>query len=97
MNNLQEEIAQARKDIKQLYKDLVKATEENENLYIIPKALYNQILSKIAYLDEKATYRGKALKQHLADKVELRKRIRILEEEIVDLLDIIKNIEEKEY
>ena len=82
---MEKEFAEARKEIRELYSQLLEMANLNQSLCIIPKEMYDDFIRKVANFEERSIYRGKAVKRHLKEKEELRRKVKELEKKIEKL------------
>ncbi len=75
----EENFDKSKEEIKSLYKDLESVAEMNPELYVISKALYNQIIRKVGHMDDRIRKQTASLKMHLSEKQKLRRKIKELE------------------
>jgi len=73
---MEDEFKQSGEDIRKVYNDLKKIVEMNQDIWIMPVALYNRIVQKIEYLDSKLKDQTESLKRHLKEKQELRRELK---------------------
>lgn len=72
---MEENFDESWKAIDSIYEDVKKIVDTNESLYIMPKGVYNAILSKMSHLEDKLKRQTTILKRHLKEKEELKKKL----------------------
>ena len=63
---MEEEFKESENLVKELYRDLRKAADMNEDLYVMPTALYNQIMKKLGHMEDRIKLQTNSLKNHLS-------------------------------
>lgn len=78
--NKMEEFKKSRDEIKDLYNDMLLIADENPDLYIMPKSLYNRIMKKLNHMEDRIKLQTNSLKRHLIEKQELKRQLKIFKE-----------------
>ena len=73
---MEEELKKSREEIRDLYNDMLLVADDNPDLYIMPKGLYERIMKKLGHMEDRIKSQTNSLKVHLKDKQELKRKLK---------------------
>ena len=77
---MEDELKKSIELIKDLYNDMLSIADDNPDLYIMPKGLYERIMKKLGHMEDRIKSQTNSLKVHLKDKQELSKLTKLFAE-----------------
>ena len=73
---MEDEFKKSKEEIKDLYNDMLLIADDNPDLYIMPKSLYEAIMKKLGHIEDRIKSQTSSLKMHLKDKQELKRELK---------------------
>lgn len=75
---MEDELKKSREEIRDLYNNMLLIADDNPDLYIMPKSLYNAIMKKLGHMEDRIKSQTNSLKIHLKEKQELKRELKKL-------------------